>query len=466
MIHSEREYHQGKSRLVFAGQESLNGYYQIAVKFEKNKNTQTLVSRNPKVLEIRLPDRTVYVSGKSSKRSTVLDRDVDLIVSTKRDLNQHKEMGTDMLLFNPIHAPLAMDTRSYLREGIDVLVDSGGFQLAQGTSDFVSPLETAQFYTKHASIGMGLDFPSPGFIDKALYVENCRLQALNNDYIRRNIPDTVSMAPVVHGVSPFTRKHCLDTVFKKGRDKAMALAGLISKRTDSPEAFKQRFACMAMVLNETRQDVIYYHALGATSPWMLALYALLTKSNYVVSIGGDSVSHRQNAIGGSYKILPYFNGPVTLTQPVTTNTPARLPCSCPACVAVGDARILRDFRISELHHLYMASHQKVSIDNCIDAYIKGRVSRGEMWKFVMGDSNQGFRTLPNMVFDYFEAVLSKGYDNVPKLAPFKGYSARGSLFGSAASTSKQKSIFDRYHAIHAVYEKFHGVSLKTGKKLA
>lgn len=467
MLHPTKEYHKGKSRLVFAGQESLNGYQQLAVKFERNKTVGTKLARNPRQLEVRLADRTVYIYGKSSNKNVLLDVPTDLIVSTKRDLNQHLEMGTDMLLFNPIHAPATLDTRPYMRKGIDVLVDSGGFQLAQGTSNFVSPEDTANFYVNQATIGVGLDFPSPPFVDKLLYLQNCELQRLNNLKIRELIPSDVSLAPVIHGSTPLTRMHCLKKVHDASRDKVLALAGLISRRGDSLEAAKQRIQCMSEVLNETRDHILYYHALGATSPWMLALYALLSTTGYVTSIGGDSVSHRQNAIGGSYGLMPHFTGAQSWVQPVESNVSARLPCACPACVAAGDARLLRDFRLSELHHLYVAHANKEAIDANVKSYVVGKISRTELWKFVLGPTASSFRLVPDIAFDHFEAIIAKGFDKVEPLCPKEGFGKRALFGGGSVLSTDQQTIVDRYLEIHKTYEAYHGASLtpKTkGKK--
>lgn len=464
MLHNEKDYHQGKTRLVFAGQESLNGYQQMAVRYEKNANCFTKIMERPRCLEIRLPDRTLYITSRTSQATVLLPFPVDSIVSTRRDMNHWDTLDTDMLLFNPIHSPAALNTRPYREAGIEILVDSGGFQLAQGTEDFVDPDANVVFYNKHATIGAGLDFPSPPHIDALLYKKNCKLQALNNARIRSQLKPHVTLAPVVHGGVLHTRQHCLDSVYEQGRDSALLIAGMITGRADGWDVLRQRLECLMLVLDQTRKHVIYYHLLGATSVLWHAINALLAGTGYVNSIGGDSVSHRQQAIGGSYQLYPHFEGSFTWTQPVHSELSAGLPCPCPVCRMAGDARILRDFRISELHHTYVSASIKQVIQRNVNAYIKGTIKRKELWDSILGPKDVSMRVTYNAAFDYLEAVIAKGFKAVPTKSGHSSKSKKSAavvgtnLFSNATSPKLQAQL-DRYAKIHAVYEKYHKTKL-------
>lgn len=455
MLNRTKEYHQGRARLVPAGQESLNGHQTVAVTFEHNAEVSSHLRRNPRALELRLADRTIRIAGRNAKNNVLFNTDADVLVSTKRDINQYRDLNTDMLLFNPIHSTASLNTVPYKDNGIDVLVDSGGFQLVQGTTDFVDPLTTQAFYNKHATIGVGLDFPAPLFVDTVLYKENCHLQALNNEVIRAGLKPSVSLAPVVHGSTVKTRLHCLSKVYEPKRDLAICVSGLVSRTSDSLERSKNQFACLASVLHRTRKDVLYYHLLGATSSVMLALMSFLAHTKYVISIGGDSVSHRQSAIGGNYVTYSHFKRVPSLKQPKISQVSANLPCPCPICVAVGDARVLRDFRMSEIHHLYQSVTSKTAIDRTVYSYIHGKVSRTEMLDFVIGPET-GRHFTANLMFDYFEKVVTDGYDKTPRLVPPEGFKTSSSLFdGAEASGSSQRDTLARYRKIHATYAKYH-----------
>lgn len=458
MLHTDKSYHKGKSRLVFAGQESLNGYQQIAVRYEKNEVCSSRMLARPRCLEIRLPDRTLYIISRTSKATVLLPFRVDAVVSTRRDLNHWKTLDTDILLFNPIHAPSNLNTKPYLDAGIEVLVDSGGFQLAQGTEDFVDPEENAAFYNKHGTICAGLDFPAPPHIDALLYKKNCKLQALNNDRIRATLKPRVTLAPVIHGGMLHTRRHCLESVYEQGRDKALMIAGMITNRADGWPVLQQRLECLMMVLDQTRKHVLYYHLLGATSVLWHAINALLASSGYVTSIGGDSVSHRQSAIGGSYQLVPHFEGSLTWTQPVHTEVAAHLPCPCPACAVAGDARILRDFRTSELHHTYVNASVRRFVAYNVKSYVAGTLSRKQLWDSILGPKDAASRVVYNAAFDYLEAVMGKGFAAVPTQSGTSSKSRKtpgsSSLFGSGHSAKVQAQL-DRYARIHTIYEKYH-----------
>ena len=462
MLNPTKAYHKGRARLVFAGQETLNGYQQLAVKYERNTNLGSALSGNPRQIKIRLPDRTLWLYGSTSRATTLVKEDVDAVVSLRRDLSMWEPLGIDMLLFNPIHSPTALDTRPYKRAGIDVLVDSGGFQLAQGTSDFIDPNTNVEFYNKHATIGVGLDFPAPPWLDALFYKQNCKLQSLNNEVIRAGLNEGVTLAPVIHGATPETRLHCLKSVYKAGRDRALTIAGMITKRGDNPNLVFQRVTCLMMVLEATRKDVLYYHFLGATSNLWLAIASLLAESGHVISAGGDSVSHRQAAIGGSYDMMPYFTGQVSMDQPLKTSVSARTLCPCPVCHVAGDARVLRDFRSSELHHVYVGARNQQAIQENVRAYLDGRINRTTLWNVVIGSKNVStHRAMPDRIFDYIEAVIEKGFNNVKPLTPFTGVRGHSSvgLFGGSILSPHKKEVVDRVQRIHKTYEQYHKAKL-------
>lgn len=457
-------YHNGVSRLVFAGQEKTDAYAQVSVKYETNSGFSSKYARNPRRLEIRLPDRTLFLFSKSVRGHTLLDVGADAAVSLRRDVSQLRALGVDMILMNHLNASPSLDTRSYATAGIDVMFDSGGFQLLQGSSDFVSPADVVAVYNKLATIGVGLDFPAPPFVDTLLYKENTSLQVLNNEFMRRRLASHVSLAPVIHGSTPRTRKWCMDAVVSKG-DKAVCVSGLSVRTTDKETAVLQKFACLALVLDRLPPSVEYVHVLGATSSLWLALNAYLSQSGYVRSIGGDSVSYRQNALSGSYITYPHFKGALTLSQPAATHAPAALPCACPVCSIVGDARVLRDYRSSEVHHMWSAAVHKRVICDAMTSYLAKDLSRTELWHIVLGDGQRHARLhqTADKVLRYFEAVVAKGYKNVPPLAPFDGFSASYTqgLFGAHAGPSQRGAAqtLARYRQVHRNYEDFHGTRL-------
>ena len=457
MIPRPSNYHTGVSRLVFAGQESLSRYQQMAVKFETNSGFSTRYASKPRRLEVRLLDRTLFFYGKSTRAFTLLEEPCDAVVSLSKDMTHLKTNCVDMILMNHLNAPSNLDTRSYVNNGIDVIFDSGGFQLVQGTSDFVSPDDPLSVYNHQATIGVGLDFPAGPDVDAILFKENTALQVMNNAYIRARLNPSVSLAPVVHGATPKTRRWCLDAVYSK-TDKSVCVSGLAIRVADSPQQLLQKFANLALVLDRVRQDADYVHLLGATSALWLTFCSFLSQSGYVKSIGGDSVSHRQAAIGGSYNTYPHFAGAMSLIQPQSPKTPAALPCPCPVCSLAGDARVLRDYRSSETHHLYVAAATKRVIDAAVAGYLSGLLSRSELWAAALGTTSRATRQakVADTVLTYFENVRKHGYRKVPKLAPETGFSNNVSGLFAGGVSQHTKTAVARYRTIHKRYADFHG----------
>lgn len=459
MINPDKEWHQGRSRIVFAGQESINTHRQLGVVYEKNDgfSTHSIPNRFGKI--VRMPDRTIYLHNRKLRRSELPSVPMDVIVSYGLSPTMWDKLNTDVLLFNGHHAGNNCCTKALRSAGIDIIFDSGGFQMVQGTLDFVDPLDLVKVYNKHCSIGMGLDLPSPPDIDNQFYKQNCLLQKLNNDLIKETLHDRVTLAPIVHGHSPKTRLYCLKAVGSPD-DKVLALANLTLSTMDSFSSFRMKLACLASVLHRTRSHVVYYHLLGATSIFWRFAMAFLSQTNYVISMGGDSVSHRQNSMTGTYHTEHFFDNHSALSTSKASKTASGLPCGCPVCLVIKDARMLDLAVLHEIHEAYIMVSSNELVRNNVLAYIRGAIGRNELFNSMVPKTDKLNRQRMVMFLDYFEKVVDKGYDEVTKLYeetesfPKSSYT---DLFG--LTSGKKTTLINRYKDIHARYADYHKTSI-------
>ena len=145
-----------------------------------------------------------------------------------------------------------------------------------------------------------------------------------------------------------------------------------------------------------------------------------------------------------------------------TEQVAHLPCPCPVCAISGDARILRDFRISELHHTYVAAVTKKYVEQNVRQYVRGKLTRGELRQALLGPKSGHSSWLPyEVAFNYFEDIIGKGYENVKPLVPWEGVKAATSLFGEQYGNKKVDvpKMVERYRRIYKTYEKLHGTKI-------
>lgn len=459
MINDTKEHHKGRSRIVFAGQEGVNNHRQIGVVYEKNAGFSTHIAPNRFGKIVKMPDRTLYLYSRQFRKSDMPAIPMDAIVSYGLSPTMWEDLNTDVLLFNSHHANANCCTKSLRAAGIECIFDSGGFQMIQGTLDFVDPINIVKDYNKNASIGMGLDLPSPPAIDDMFYVPNCKLQKLNNELMRETLSDRVTLAPIVHGHSPRTRLHCLKTVASKN-DKVLALANLQLSTLDTISSFKMKLACLALVLHRTRGHVVYYHLLGVTSIFWRVAMAFLCLKDYAISMGGDSVSHRQHSMTGTYHTPHFYDNTTAMNTVKTSRTASGLPCGCPVCLICKDARMLDLAVLHEIHEAYIAANSNELVRDNVLLYIRGAIGRNELYNSIIPKGDKTNRQRMNIFFDYFERVVTLGYDKTPKLyEETESFPKQTStdLFG--ITTGKKSALVDRYTEIHGRYAKYHKTTI-------
>jgi queuine/archaeosine tRNA-ribosyltransferase len=248
------------------------------------------------------------------------------------------ELGTDYFMVNYVQMAVG-DKFSGLntppKRKVQVIADSGGFQMGRGVVDYIDPVAMAKWYNNNANIGMVLDIP-PG-TDNVDYVKRlASLQARNTKILMEHKSKDVTLWNVVHGWTTKMRKMYRDKVDRDDLLDGLAVPGMYSTSFLNGVHF---------FLHEIYHGRKYrnYHALGVTNFMQLIPLMLIGKLKMVESITSDSSTAVQ--AGGRKEYCLFKNGTLTrLTckelQP-HLNPYRLLPCACAICSRLKYADVFR-----------------------------------------------------------------------------------------------------------------------------
>jgi hypothetical protein len=350
-----------------------------------------------------------------------------------------KMCGLDLILANP-EVGKAYVKGPFYDAGIKTILDSGGFQMLKGTSDFIHPDLVISRYNENADIGMPLDLPLRSGLEPLYFDAISHLIKANDDYILPKLNKDIDLCIVSHGLTLDQRKRRLDVLDRP--TKAVAIAGLGAKVPNGVDKPINSVQNLMYVTSRYRKTTDYFHVLGVTAKFWLFIYALLDQSNYVKNIGADSVSHRVAAMIGQYELLNFNT--LDLSKNVQYKT---FPiCSCPICFAVGDFRILHSWRVLEAHNLWVWAKRTEQISYFARSFLKAELSLEYIYKTL--DLSMPLSKF-TMLVDYVMEVVSDKFkplrvDHLPK-----------SLF---RGVDKEVQHDPHYLAVIQRYEKFHGKS--------
>ena len=88
--------------------------------------------------------------------------------------------------------------RTAVRKNAFVLQDSGGFQLATGTEDFIDPKDVIWAHNRDADAGVALDIPSMGMTDPVLLRRTAKVLVANNEVLLKHREAPVKLVNVCH----------------------------------------------------------------------------------------------------------------------------------------------------------------------------------------------------------------------------------------------------------------------------
>ncbi len=241
----------------------------------------------------------------------------------------YKSNGLEIVMFNATYARQKQQPRDH---GVDVLVDSGGFQLRSGRVMFLDPRKIAQRSNDVGTIAISLDLPVTPDEQRLLMPRLTQLQRRNNEMFKQVLEPGVDVMNVCHGFNLTARKAYLQGVWDPAF-KRLAVAGLIGRPV------QDILAHMIWLITTLEGRIKHYHMLGVSGGQIFFTLAYLNKLFPDVLITSDSstyLMHAKNALlfdPASFSSLNFSKSEGSIRNQLSATM--RMPCSCEFCVGIG-----------------------------------------------------------------------------------------------------------------------------------
>lgn len=211
-----------------------------------------------------------------------------------------------------------------------VMVDSGGFQIAKQVTDFVDPHEVIHAHNHHGDMGMILDIPFSVAESKEQMKRIARIQNKNTDILMSEKRDDLDLINIIHGMEAKFYLPFREMVERDDIDRvAFGLPKVSGVRL---YGFKK-----AIELITTGRKYKHYHVLGVSDIAKCIPIMWLAKRTGA-HITADSSSPVQYAVNGKMYLYNEVRTKVKTIEVSRSRTkPNRLttlPCSCPLCNVV------------------------------------------------------------------------------------------------------------------------------------
>lgn len=325
---------------------------------------------------------------------------------------------------------------SHKDAGLDVICDSGGFQLIRGKVDFIDPLHIAKEYNKVCTIGMDLDVPDILGMDKEQWRALPRIQRANYEVMKTVLHKDVNLCLVGHGKNVAEREEWFELV---GREdpKCVAVAGLQREFTkDITKEMQQTEAILHAC--HTFPNAEYFHILGTTSASTAYIYSLISHLGLAKKIGADSASYALTSTTGSFDLYHGWNA-AKIPQKFLVNSP--IPCSCPICSTIQDFRMYGCV-FQHVHALLNLYRYFEYIDDLTGEYLKDNISDRELVKLI--NANNLTPAHVRQLREYVEECKAN------KFRPLK---RKRKLFSQVSVRNPE--LYAQYDRIIKAYEKYH-----------
>lgn len=390
-------------------------------------------------------NKTVTCVATTTRGGVYSDEQADLVIPMLNS-TYIKNCGLTKILANPIHGGFVK--APFEANGIESIVDSGGFQLLRGTVDFVDMDELIGRYNREANIGMPLDLPVQSTAEPFFFDAVSHMIKANDTYMIQRLNKGVDLALISHGSTLARRKSRLDVLDRKAA--VVAIAGLGIKPPPGTDHITSAIENLMYVIQRYHKSARYFHVLGVTSKFWLFIYALIDASKYVKSIGADSVSHRLGSLVGMYDTFDFDS--VSLTKKLTYRQ--TLPCNCPICFGIDDMRIMSQTQILEAHNLWARAQWTKLLSDMAAQYVAGTVTLAAVHKMLR--LRMTINEFQKLVV-YVESIIS-----TDKFRPLRTQTRHKSLFAERALGSHPKK--EIYEKVLKRYEQFHKTSFFSSKK--
>lgn len=439
----------------------------LAAKFRDNSKDKNLWGRSRfnSVSTDIYPDRTLYTGRSTSNRSGILVEDVDAFIGSGLSTQYQvlRDMGYGFAMVSPHN--VGTTTKSRRNPYVKLVSDSGGFQMHSGASDFIDPIELAQYYNETVDFGVGLDIPV--FNNTELQDRMVEIMIKNNHIIKKHLLPEVSLYDVSHGATLAERQKFLNRVLKeKPSSDRLAVGGIAQNNRNGGALVTAVTGVMNLmyVLDRTKGRYTSFHILGTTAPFYLVLYEVLV-SLLDVHLTADSTSYILSPTNNIYMYADTDPESIRFSslQLPKDEMSFDLNCTCPACYLTKyPLHYVRHAHVNAIHALHAVKNIQAQVKELVSAYFSGERTLNDLARLTTG-SNSSTLSVYEAVLEFaiysakqgFKAAYEKYY---PTLRPYvRGAVKRAALFGNTntAPTPEQEVSKARLLSIFDAYDKYH-----------
>lgn len=249
---------------------------------------------------------------------------------------------------------------------IQIMSDSGGFQLRTGAADYINPIELAEWCNDNVNMTMALDIPVL-YNDRDLLKRSAKVQTRNNEIMLEHALPEMELINIVHGASWAERKEFLTWVDNEKIDRLAMGSGL------DLGVLANTIGLMDLIV--TSRPFKHYHILGVSNA--LRIIPLMRAAHYGLAplITSDSTTYIMRATARMFLNFETFISKHT-TTPIGTQLASRnvnnrsnvhslLPCSCAVCSRIRYMDVFSLF--GGPVHALLSTHNMIKFNSYLQA---------------------------------------------------------------------------------------------------
>lgn len=331
--------------LVHAGNTyATRGGLAIYVRLKKRKGSYKEL-QTPNGTYFHLKDREIFITRRGFREYNIPLFLEDYDYAVNLDIaNNNSAVPSPGIMFISEKSSLSYDKSMFLPR--KMFMDSGGFLLLVGTTDFIDPIELASIYNKYANLGMALDIPlGPINLQTKERVElHAHIQRLNTNILKKYLDKSVTLYNISHGSTDEIRTRYMDIV----QDDDLthwACAG--STGAKGATQFDRLYSILTTIDNAKLNKLKSLHVLGVASTAFIPVLAWLGRYVDLSSDASSAMKFASNYVAVEFhgmRILPIYVGKNLSTKGKlkTENFFPEFSCSCNVCHALGSTELFQN----------------------------------------------------------------------------------------------------------------------------
>lgn len=331
--------------LVHAGNTyATRGGLAIYVRMRKRKGEYREL-QTPNGTYVHLKDREIFITRRGFREYKIPLFLEDYDYAVNLDIaNNNSAVPSPGIMFISEKSSLSYDKSMFLPR--KMFMDSGGFLLLVGTTDFIDPIDLAHTYNKYANLGMALDVPlGPISLQTKERVElHAHIQRLNTKVLKKHLDKSVTLYNISHGSTDEIRTRYMDIVQDPDLNH-WACAGSTGAKGATP--FDRLYSILTTIDNAGINKLKSLHVLGVASTTFIPALAWLGKYVDLSSDASSAMKFASNYVAVEFhgmRILPIYVGKNTSTKgKLKTETFfPEFACSCNVCHALGSTELFHN----------------------------------------------------------------------------------------------------------------------------